>query len=85
MHVQFYFTLRDGLDDQLDGKNTVFGEVVDGFEVLEQISNAYVDDKGRPFIDIRCVLCFAEIGTSVTHPLLSPFVFASRSPASPTR
>ena len=53
---QFYITLRDGLEDQLDGKNTVFGEVVDGLEVLDVISNAYCDDGGRPYIDIRYVL-----------------------------
>ena len=52
---QFYITLRDGLEDQLDGKNTVFGEVVDGLEVLDVISNAYCDDGGRPYIDIRYV------------------------------
>lgn len=64
---QFYITLRDGLEDQLDGKNTVFGEVVDGLEVLDVISNAYCDDGGRPYIDIRYVPVVV-----VFHPPLAP-------------
>ena len=62
---QFYITLRDGLEDQLDGKNTVFGEVVDGLEVLDVISNAYCDDGGRPYIDIRYVPCCGGVPSSV--------------------
>ncbi|XP_073001034.1 peptidyl-prolyl cis-trans isomerase CYP59 [Typha latifolia] len=51
---QFYFTLRDNLD-YLDGKHTVFGvvEEKEGLETLAKINDAYADDKGRPFKDIR--------------------------------
>ncbi|KAL5721610.1 peptidylprolyl isomerase [Ranunculus cassubicifolius] len=49
---QFYFTLRDDLD-YLDGKHTVFGEVAEGLETLERINEAYVDEKNRPFKNIR--------------------------------
>lgn len=49
---QFLITLGDNLD-YLDGKATVFGTVVEGFDVLEQINDAFVDDKGRPLRDIR--------------------------------
>ncbi|XP_014493897.1 peptidyl-prolyl cis-trans isomerase CYP59 isoform X1 [Vigna radiata var. radiata] len=49
---QFYITLRDDLD-YLDGKHTVFGEVAEGFETLTRINEAYVDDKGRPYKNIR--------------------------------
>lgn len=49
---QFYFTLRDDLD-YLDGKHTVFGEVAEGLETLTRINEAYVDDKGRPYKNIR--------------------------------
>ncbi|KAH9622531.1 hypothetical protein KSS87_011292 [Heliosperma pusillum] len=49
---QFYFTLRDELD-YLDEKHTVFGEVAEGLETLMRINEAYVDDKGRPFKNIR--------------------------------
>ncbi|XP_043700589.1 peptidyl-prolyl cis-trans isomerase CYP59 isoform X2 [Telopea speciosissima] len=49
---QFYFTLRDDLD-YLDGKHTVFGEVAEGLETLTRINEAFVDDKGRPYKNIR--------------------------------
>ncbi|CAO2826076.1 unnamed protein product [Amaranthus hypochondriacus] len=49
---QFYITLRDDLD-YLDEKHTVFGEVAEGHETLTRINEAYADDKGRPFKNIR--------------------------------
>ncbi|XP_074310120.1 peptidyl-prolyl cis-trans isomerase CYP59-like [Silene latifolia] len=49
---QFYITLRDDLD-YLDNKHTVFGEVVEGHDTLTRINEAYVDDKGRSFKNIR--------------------------------
>lgn len=49
---QFYITLRDDLD-YLDGKHTVFGEVAEGFEALTRINEAYMDEKGRPYKNIR--------------------------------
>lgn len=42
--------------ESLNGKHTIFGEVVEGLEVLEQINKAYVDtQKGnfRPLQNIR--------------------------------
>ncbi|KAF5465019.1 hypothetical protein F2P56_015053 [Juglans regia] len=49
---QFYFTLRDDLD-YLDGKHAVFGEVAEGLDTLTRINEAYVDEKGRPYRNIR--------------------------------
>ncbi|KAI3980433.1 hypothetical protein MKX01_038605 [Papaver californicum] len=49
---QFYFTLRDDLD-YLDGKHTVFGEVAEGLETLTRINEAYLDERGRPYKNIR--------------------------------
>ncbi|GAB4836636.1 cytochrome P450 monooxygenase 59 [Ancistrocladus abbreviatus] len=49
---QFYITLRNDLD-YLDGKHTVFGEVAEGQETLMRINEAYVDEKGRPYKNIR--------------------------------
>lgn len=39
----------------LDGGYTVFGEVVDGLDVVERIQSAYTDDYDRPVDDIRIV------------------------------
>ncbi|KAL2523871.1 Peptidyl-prolyl cis-trans isomerase CYP59 [Abeliophyllum distichum] len=49
---QFYITLRDDLE-YLDGKHTVFGEVVEGLDTLTRINEAYVDANGRPYKNIR--------------------------------
>jgi peptidyl-prolyl cis-trans isomerase-like 4 len=49
---QFIVTLGPGIDF-LDGKAAVFGTVVEGFDTLEKINVAYIDDRGRPLKDIR--------------------------------
>lgn len=49
---QFLITLGDNLD-YLDGKAAIFGKVVEGFDVLEKINEAFIDDRGRPLKDIR--------------------------------
>lgn len=52
---QFYITT--GLElDSLDGKHTIFGEVSEGLDVLQQINDTFVDDAGRPLQNIRSVL-----------------------------
>lgn len=49
---QFFFTL--GYDiSSLDGVHCVIGEVVEGHEVLRSLNEAIVDEKGRPYKDIR--------------------------------
>lgn len=49
---QFIITLGDNLD-YLDGKAAIFGKVVEGFDALEKINGAFIDDRGRPLKDIR--------------------------------
>lgn len=49
---QFIVTLGDNIE-QLDGKAAIFGEVVEGFDALEKINSAFVDQKGMPLQDIR--------------------------------
>lgn len=49
---QFIITLGQNIDF-LDGKASIFGTVVEGFDTLEKINTAYIDDKGRPLKDIR--------------------------------
>ncbi|KAF2401082.1 cyclophilin-like protein [Trichodelitschia bisporula] len=43
---QFFITLAP--QPQLDGKNTVFGRVIDGWETLEKLEKVPVDGKNRP-------------------------------------
>ncbi|KAH8728431.1 cyclophilin-like domain-containing protein [Phaeosphaeriaceae sp. PMI808] len=49
---QFIVTLGPNIDF-LDGKAAIFGTVVEGFDTLEKINTAYIDDKGNPLKDIR--------------------------------
>ncbi|KAG8386601.1 hypothetical protein BUALT_Bualt03G0165300 [Buddleja alternifolia] len=49
---QFYVTLRDDLD-YLDGKHTVFGEVAEGLDTLTRINETYLDERSRPYKNIR--------------------------------
>lgn len=49
---QFIVTLADDTD-YLDGKAAIFAKVVEGFDVLEKINDAIVDDKGHPLADLR--------------------------------
>lgn len=49
---QFFLSLASDLDS-LDGTHTVFGEVVEGWDVLDKINNAVVDHLFRPYHDIR--------------------------------
>jgi peptidyl-prolyl cis-trans isomerase-like 3 len=32
---------------QLDGKNTVFGKIIDGFDTIDKLEKVKVDSKGR--------------------------------------
>ncbi|KAF4946579.1 hypothetical protein FSARC_14167 [Fusarium sarcochroum] len=49
---QFIITLGEDTDF-LDGKAAIFGKVVEGFDALEKINEAIVDEKGYPLIDVR--------------------------------
>jgi peptidyl-prolyl cis-trans isomerase-like 4 len=49
---QFILTLGTNIDF-LDKKAAIFGQVVEGFDVLEKINAAFIDEKGRPLKDIR--------------------------------
>src|SRR4051812_9826748 len=48
---QFFITYAPA--PHLDGKNTVFGKVIDGFDTLDKIEHVEVDKKGRPKETIR--------------------------------
>lgn len=49
---QFIISLGEDLE-YLNDKAVVFGRVVEGFDALDKINTAFVDDKGRPLKDIR--------------------------------
>lgn len=49
----FYIQLTNKHLTSLDNKHTIFGSVEEGFDVLSKINNAYCDDNGRPYQNIR--------------------------------
>lgn len=57
----FYITLTDEHAQYLDGKHTIFGQVIEGEEVLDSINDAYlmnkdglsIEDKGEPYQAIK--------------------------------
>ena len=38
---------------ELDGKYTVFGEVIDGFDVIDKIASLKTDKNNRPYTDVK--------------------------------
>jgi peptidyl-prolyl cis-trans isomerase-like 3 len=57
---QFFITLAPA--PHLDGKNTVFGKLLEGMEVLDDIEKVPVDKKSRPQerIEIKSVTIHAN-------------------------
>lgn len=50
---QFFITLADNLDYLDEKRHAVFGRVIEGFETLDKINDAFLDKDGRPLQDIR--------------------------------
>ena len=49
---QFYITAREEVS-QLDETHTLFGQVSEGLDVVARIAEAYCDDAGRPWVNLR--------------------------------
>lgn len=50
---QFYIVTKQQGTPHLDGKYTVFGEVLEGMDVVDCIQNSQTDEYDRPLEDIR--------------------------------
>lgn len=48
------YTTAGGAHD-LDGEYTVFGELIEGFDVLDKIAALQTDKKNRPVKDVRII------------------------------
>lgn len=51
----FWTYRKQGGSPHLDGQYTVFGEVVEGLDVVERIQRVFTDDYNRPVDDIRII------------------------------
>lgn len=45
---QFFITVSDSRADDLNGRHTVFGSVLDGMDVVDKIAGVLVDTKSKP-------------------------------------
>lgn len=52
---QFYIVQDEGACAALDGDYTVFGETVEGLDVIDRIAKVQTDAKNRPLSDVRIV------------------------------
>lgn len=50
---QFFITLSENLEYLDEKQHSVFGHVIEGFETLDKINEAFLDKDGRPLQDIR--------------------------------
>lgn len=50
---QFFINLVD--NNFLDGRHPVFGRVIEGLEVVDEIGNTEVDGEDRPLEDVRII------------------------------
>jgi peptidyl-prolyl cis-trans isomerase-like 4 len=48
----FFVTLTDNRLDTIEGKHTIFGEIVDGLEVLDKINQCLLDNTNKPLMHI---------------------------------
>lgn len=52
---QFYIVQNPETCSQLDGEYTVFGETIDGFDVIDRIAAVRTDANDRPLKDVRII------------------------------
>lgn len=46
-------TLSDDNIQSLNGKHTIFGVIAEGVDILRKINEVYVDERNRPYQNIR--------------------------------
>ena len=69
----------------LDGQYTVFGEVIEGLDVVERIQQAATDKYDRPLADIRIVRATVTKDPFAPKPTPKPAPKATHKPASKKR
>ncbi|KAM4684844.1 NK-tumor recognition protein isoform 6-T7 [Amazona ochrocephala] len=77
---QFFITTKPA--PHLDGVHVVFGLVISGFEVIEQIENLKTDTASRPYADVRVIDCGVLVTKSAKDALEKKKKVCSQSEAS---
>ena len=58
---QFYIVLEDNGANHLDGQYSVFGQVMDGFDVMRKIVNQQTDNRNRPLENVYMTMKVQEM------------------------
>lgn len=58
---QFYIVQSEDGCAHLDGQYTVFGEVIEGFEVIDKIAGVETDFRDRPLDNVKIVRVYTEL------------------------
>lgn len=79
--AKFFLTLRgEDLEHLDEGGHAVIGRVAEGDDILEKMSNLYLDEKGRPMEDVRLLHTYV-----LDDPLNEEAVEEPRSPSAGCR
>lgn len=65
---QFYIVHDENACLHLDGEYTIFGEVIDGFDVIDEIASVPVDRMDRPYEDVQ-ILTVKPVAIPVVTPV----------------
>lgn len=76
---QFYIVHNPGNCSHLDGQYTVFGEVIDGMDVIDKIASVPVDRYDRPDDDVM-IIRITPVAPEPENPAVSEPVFTEEAP-----
>ncbi|XP_037983439.1 NK-tumor recognition protein isoform X9 [Motacilla alba alba] len=79
---QFFITTKPA--PHLDGVHVVFGLVISGFEVIEQIENLKTDTASRPYADVRVIDCGVLLTSSAKDAFLTRAMSQTKSTLAPS-
>lgn len=61
---QFYIVEDESTCRQLDGQYTIFGETIEGFDVIDKIAAVETDGRDRPVTPVRIISVLPEISVA---------------------